>query len=120
MDNNKGESMETKSYLTPDQVQQLNEKHGWFEYGDAQSDVSNAFAQDAIAMYERVRAAAPDLLAVVYEARANVQANRETLYESHYQAHTGDLDAEGRVAVDAEDALLSRIDAAIAKATGAA
>lgn len=116
--------METKHtpgpYLTPEQVYQLNEKHGWFQYQDAQGDVSRAFAQDAIAMHERVRAAAPDLLAALLAARASVQANRDALYEGHYQSHTGDVDAEGRVAVDAEDALLSRIDAAIAKATGAA
>lgn len=41
--------------LHNDQVQTLNEKHGWFEYRDAQSDVSRAFATDAIAEYERVR-----------------------------------------------------------------
>lgn len=39
------------NYLTKEQVNQLNEKHGWFEFGDAQSDVSMAFAQDAITMY---------------------------------------------------------------------
>lgn len=50
------------SYLTSAQVLSLNEKHGCFQYGDAQSDVSRAFAQDAIAMHERIRAAAPDLL----------------------------------------------------------
>lgn len=58
---------EKTQYLTPDQVQQLNEKHGWFQYGDAQSDVSKAFAQDAIAMHERIRAAAPELLAALQE-----------------------------------------------------
>lgn len=59
--------METKQqpYLTPEQVNQLNEKHGWFQFGDAQSDVSRAFAHDAIEMYERMRAAAPDMLAAL-------------------------------------------------------
>ena len=52
-------------YLTPDQVHQLNEKHGWFQYGDANSDVSRAFAQDAIAMHERIQGAAQDLLAAL-------------------------------------------------------
>lgn len=51
-----------ESYLTKEQVLQLNEKHGWFQYADAQGDVSRAFAQDAIAMHERIRAAAPELL----------------------------------------------------------
>lgn len=59
-----------KSYLTDEQVFSLNQKHGWFEFGDAQSDVSRAFANDAIAMYERVRAAAPDLLEALKELLA--------------------------------------------------
>lgn len=50
------------TFLTNEQVHTLNEKHGWFQYRDAQSDVSRAFAQDAIAMHERIRAAAPELL----------------------------------------------------------
>jgi hypothetical protein len=54
-----------KPYLTAEQVFQLNEKHGLFHYGEAQSDVSKAFAQDAIEMHERMRAAAPDLLAAL-------------------------------------------------------
>lgn len=41
--------------LHNDQVFALNEKHGWFQFRDAQSDVSRAFASDAIAEYERVR-----------------------------------------------------------------
>lgn len=57
--------MSAAPYLTPEQVHELNEKHGWFECGDAQSDVSKAFAQDAIAMHERMRAAAPDMLAAL-------------------------------------------------------
>lgn len=51
-----------RPHLSSDQVYELNEKHGWFQFGDAQSDVSCAFAQDAIEMYERIRAAAPELL----------------------------------------------------------
>lgn len=58
--------METKHttgpWLTDDLVHSLNEKHGWFKYGDAQSNVSKQFAQDAIDMHERIRRAAPDLL----------------------------------------------------------
>lgn len=67
----------------------------------------------------RLIMAAPELLAALTEARASVQANRDSLYECHFQPHTGDVDAAGRDAVDEDDALLSRIDAAIAKATGA-
>ena len=52
-------------YLSREQVRSLNEKHGWFQYGDAQSDVSNAFANEAVRIHEQVRAAAPELLKVV-------------------------------------------------------
>ena len=52
-------------FISKEMVQQLNEKHGWFEFRDAQSDVSNAFANEAIERYERIRAAAPDLLAAL-------------------------------------------------------
>lgn len=57
-------SAATRPYLSNEQVLELNEKHGWFQYRDAQSDVSRAFAQDAIEMHERMRAAAPELLQV--------------------------------------------------------
>lgn len=53
------------TYLIPEQVHELNERHGWFEFGDAQSDVSKAFAQDAIAMHEAMRGAAPEMLAAL-------------------------------------------------------
>ena len=35
-------------YLGPWAVQRLNERHGWFEFADAQSHVSRAFANNAI------------------------------------------------------------------------
>ena len=54
-------------FLNQGQVCDLNARHGWFEYGDAQGDVSRAFAQDAISMHERSRAAAPELLAALKE-----------------------------------------------------
>jgi hypothetical protein len=53
-------------HLTPKQVLSLNYKHGWFQHGDAQGHVSRAFAQDAIDAHERLRAAAPDLLAALH------------------------------------------------------
>ncbi|SEU13172.1 hypothetical protein [Stenotrophomonas indicatrix] len=54
--------MSKHKWLSDDQVQLLNEQHGWFKHGDAQSDVSRAFANDAVEAHERVRAAAPELL----------------------------------------------------------
>lgn len=51
-----------RKWLSDEQVQQLNERHGWFKHGDAQSNVSRAFANDAVEAHERIRAAAPELL----------------------------------------------------------
>lgn len=54
--------MNKHKWLSDDQVKTLNERHGWFKHGDAQSDVSRAFANDAVEAHERVRAAAPEML----------------------------------------------------------
>ena len=35
-------------YLSDETVSMLNDKHGWFQYEDAQSDVSRAFANNAV------------------------------------------------------------------------
>lgn len=35
-------------YLSKAAVLDLNERHGWLQYGDAQSDASNAFANNAV------------------------------------------------------------------------
>jgi len=52
-------------YLSDEHVRELNEKHGYFEYADAQGDVSRDFAQGAIAKYESIRSAAPAMLAAL-------------------------------------------------------
>lgn len=54
--------MSKSKWLSDEQVQALNEQHGWFKHRDAQSDVSRAFANDAVEAHERLRAAAPELL----------------------------------------------------------
>ncbi|MBB6580058.1 hypothetical protein HNP33_004184 [Comamonas odontotermitis] len=54
---------EKQSYLGEQQVQALNEKHGYFEYGDAQGDVSAAFANEAVAAYLRVNEEAQAVMA---------------------------------------------------------
>jgi hypothetical protein len=88
-------------FISREQVQELNEKYGWFQFRDAQGEVSNAFANEAIARYERMRAAAPDLfkalLAYVHYTDAGVQTG---------EADHGEID----LAVQAR--------AAIAKAIG--
>lgn len=98
-------------YLTDDQVYQLNEKHGWFQFGDAQSDVSRAFASDAIAMHERIRSAAQELLHVsqmVMDAFASFERYGETCqFEGQPMIHASTLEE-----------LADEARKAIAKATG--
>jgi len=50
-------------HLGKPQVQQLNEKYGYFEYRDAQGDVSAAFANEAVAEYLRVNEEAQAVMA---------------------------------------------------------
>jgi len=102
--------MESPNYLTDAQVQDLNEKHGWFEYGDAQSDVSKAFAQDAIAMHERIRAAAPELLDALKIAEQFMSI------ASDWNFDEAEINGEMRSTYE----WLDSIRAAIAKATGEA
>ncbi|MGR8759473.1 hypothetical protein PVB08_22410 [Bacillus thuringiensis] len=92
-------------FISPDQVHELNEKHGWFRFGDAQSDVSNAFANEAIARYERIRSAAPELL----EALETVVAEWDALYPS--------FPTDAKIE-DAEFSGFQMARAAIAKAKG--
>jgi hypothetical protein len=68
----------------------------------------------------RLIAAAPDLLAALTKARESVHANCDALYEGHYAPQIGDVPLKDKPIIEAEDAVLAQIDAAIAKATGAA
>ena len=88
-------------FISKDQVAEMNQAHGWFQYGDAQSDVSNAFANEAIERYERIRSAAPELLEAL---RGMLQ-----LDEENHQRYPGDEDV-------CTEVRLAR--AAIAKAVG--
>lgn len=82
------------TYLTPEQVHELNEKHGWFEFQDAQSDVSRAFAQDAIAKHEAMRNAAPDMLAALVALAAAFKAHLPEFADpEYYDEYTQALDA---------------------------
>ena len=94
----------TRTYLSEGQVHALNEKHGWFEFRDAQGDVSRDFAQDAIALHENIRAAAPELL----EALQDMLNGWIYIRQSH-----GDLYGVGW------DRAQEKAEKAIAKATGA-
>ena len=99
-----------KPHLTDDQVFELNDKHGWFKFGDSQGDVSKAFAQDAIEMHKRTQDAAPDLLAAL-----------ENLYTAYYSAMSSEFDFPGNPWTperDGGDSYALAARAAIAKATG--
>jgi hypothetical protein len=63
-----------------------------------------------------LQAAAPDMLEALLDARQCIHLDRVALAD----AHTGPdgLDEDGALAVGDYDAVLARIDAAIAKATG--
>lgn len=90
-------------FISPDLVYELNEKHGWFQFGDAQSDVSNAFANEAIARYERIRSAAPELLDALEDMLSGWVYLRE---------HHGELSGVGW------DRAQDKAEVAIAKAKG--
>ena len=47
------------------QIRPLNERHGYFQFGDAQGDVSLAFANELIEAYESLRGDAYPLLVLV-------------------------------------------------------
>lgn len=48
-------------YLSNDSVDELNQVHGWFQYEDAQSDVSRAFANNAINKFIEIAKEAEDV-----------------------------------------------------------
>ena len=62
-----------KIFISKSQVAEMNEVHGWFQYADAQSDVSNTFANEAIQRYEKIRDAAPLLLEALIELLGNIE-----------------------------------------------
>lgn len=98
--------------INRDQVYALNEKYGYFEFGDAQGDVSLAFANDAVALHERVRSSAPELL----EALEETDKDLTVLMGNIGDAAKRDPKWEGMYEV--VSAWRSRNRAVIAKATG--
>lgn len=86
--------------LTRDQVFAVADKYGEFQYGDAQGDKRQQFAADLIAAHQRMRDAAPELLAALQELCA--------------------LEADGMQAAESAIESWGRARAALAKATGGA
>ena len=70
---------------------------------------------------ERIREVAPELLAMLQEARDQIQIDRDSLFESTVNQSIGKVDnADDAELVADYDSLLADIRAAIAKATGSA
>lgn len=92
--------------LTRDQVFTIADKYGAFEFGDAQGDKRQAFAADLIAAHQRIRDAAPDMLAALQQAKNSLVAFK--------------FMPAGNAWEDSDEANLQAVDAAIAKATGGA
>lgn len=61
------------SGLSADHINKLAEPFGAFEFGDAQGDKTRAFAQVVIDAHERVRQAAPDLMAALQGLLADIE-----------------------------------------------
>lgn len=78
---------EKNIFISKSQVAEMNQVHGWFQYGDAQSDVSNAFANEAIERYERIRSAAPEMLAALRGAVCALAfaAERDPSFQAQYE-----------------------------------
>ena len=75
--------------------------------------------RDEVDANARLIAAAPELLAALRLARANLSDKLEVMVMSHHNPVTGTVDnAEVALIIEAEQDLLNQIDAAIAKATG--
>lgn len=112
--------MSKHKWLSDEQVQTLNERHGWFKHGDAQSDVSREFANDAVEAHERLRSAAPDLLEALKGLLDDVQglmSESEGVVGLHRNGDVADwasLDEGGRFERLSN---MSAAIAAIAKAT---
>lgn len=83
------------------------EKFGAFEFGDAQGHKRLEFAAEVIAAHERIRDAAPDLLAALQLAKDSLVAFKF-------------IPGAGNAWEDHDEANLQAVDAAIAKATGSA
>lgn len=62
-------------------------------------------------------AAAPDMLDALVDARAVIVDERECYFESHRNQATGDFPDDCRPYLDCLDAVIAKVDAAIAKAT---
>ena len=72
---------EPTKYLNKEQVYKLNEQHGYFQYSDAQGDVSRAFANDAVAAYMQMCAEASQVAARTGLTPLELEESRDALQE---------------------------------------
>lgn len=69
-------------YLSARSVMSLNERHGWFTYGDAQSDVSRAFANNSVHAFLESAKEAQQVLQVTGLTPRQLMKQRQGLLEA--------------------------------------
>lgn len=69
-------------YLSKAAVFDLNERHGWMEFGDSQSDVSNAFANNAVHSFLDSAKQAQEVLGETGLTPRHLVEQRDALYEA--------------------------------------
>lgn len=70
-----------RPHLNKEQVYKLNVRHGYFQYGDAQGNVSCEFANDAVAAYMQMCAEASQVAARTGLAPLDMEEHRDALVE---------------------------------------
>lgn len=99
-------------------MHKLHERRDWIAPFPGRAHHAN-WCADVTHPDMRLIAAAPDLLAALQTARECIYTDRTSLADCHMSPVTNTLDEDGAAGVAEYDAVLSTIDAAIAKATGA-
>lgn len=81
-------------YLSKAAVLDLNERHGWLQYGDAQSDVSNAFANNAVHSFLESAKQAQEVLGETGLTPRQLVEQRDALVNALEMAEKKLLEAE--------------------------
>ena len=98
-------------YLNKEQVYELNDRHGYFEYADAQGDVSRAFANDSVAAYLRVNEEAQAIMAEHSLSPRELLEQNLALRNALF--HLNELRVYGALSPDAD--IWRDVEAALAK-----
>ena len=91
--------MKAQKYQLPIEFMNLMmDRHGLFQFSDAQGDVSKAFASDVIEEWERIRSAAPEMLAALKATQSKLYggASKEEMLSLTTVVDAAITKAEGR------------------------